>query len=107
MSAYYIEEDEDNPYNDYAGKVLLGPNDFMCVLGEPEDCSWYRDGGAAVVELNRLYERIEELIPCAIRNCLEYVSEFGDPFCLSHEKELFNFVHTLEKKNGPMHILED
>lgn len=54
---YYIEENDD----DYTGKHLIGPDGFQCTLGEPEDCSWYRDGGLAVFELNRLADRVEAL----------------------------------------------
>ncbi|KKL62588.1 hypothetical protein LCGC14_2183750, partial [marine sediment metagenome] len=29
---------------------------FECLLTEPEDRSWYRDGNDVIVELNRLLE---------------------------------------------------
>lgn len=62
MKAYYVEEDEENLFNsEGVGKLLIGPDGFECYLGEPEDCNWYRNGGIAVAELNRLYERIQEL----------------------------------------------
>ena len=35
--------------------LLLGPNGFECILGEPEDCTWQRDGRKVVEQLNRLH----------------------------------------------------
>lgn len=63
MKAYYVAEaDEDGVFtSDGVGKLLVGPDGFECYLGEPEDCSWYRDGGRVVAELNRLYELVQEL----------------------------------------------
>ena len=62
--AYYAdfsqyEGEERIVYGDYS--VLKGPNGFECVLGEPEDRIWTRDGKCAVDELNRLYNENEEL----------------------------------------------
>ena len=56
--------DEDGEKLDYerVGKRLVGPGDFCCWLGEPEDCSWYRDGSGAVSELNRLDVANQELL---------------------------------------------
>ncbi len=51
--AYYII-DQDDPNFDEDYSILKGPNDFCCMLGEPEDSNWYRDGYKAVIELNRL-----------------------------------------------------
>lgn len=49
-------------YGYYEGyDVLVGPNDFVCVLTEPEDRTWYRDGRDVVDELNRLYNMILEM----------------------------------------------
>ena len=41
--------------------VLLGPDGFECILTEPEDRSWVRDGSGAVSELNKQHEEIEKL----------------------------------------------
>ena len=41
--------------------LLLGPGGFECFLGEPEDCTWYRDGRGVVDELNRLHDENEQL----------------------------------------------
>lgn len=43
------------------GKVLVGPDNFQCSLGELEDCSWFRDGSEVVLELNRLRDKIIQL----------------------------------------------
>ena len=39
--------------------VLVGPNGFECVLTEPEDRTWSRDGAGVVDELNRLQARAD------------------------------------------------
>lgn len=41
--------------------VLAGPGGFECVLTEPEDRDWHRDGKAVVAELNRLRATVAEL----------------------------------------------
>lgn len=56
MKGYYIDEwkrgcDWAEEYS-----MLRGPDGFECLLTEPEDRSWYRDGSAVIVELNRLLE---------------------------------------------------
>ena len=35
-------------------EMLCGPEGFECLLTEPEDRSWYRDGKVVITELNRL-----------------------------------------------------
>lgn len=40
---------------------LKGPNGFECLLTEPEDRNWHRDGKHVVNELNRLHEENEKL----------------------------------------------
>jgi hypothetical protein len=64
LSYTYPEEDElfggESVCDEY-GPGLAGPNGFFCVLGEPEDRSWFRDGRAVVDELNRLHEALVEL----------------------------------------------
>jgi hypothetical protein len=45
---------------DYKG-TLIGPDGFECYLGEPEDCSWGRDGSDAVQRLNQQHREIERL----------------------------------------------
>lgn len=48
--------------NDWQGNVLLDPDgQVLCVLGEPEDRSWWRDGREAVDELNRLHGELVQL----------------------------------------------
>ena len=41
--------------------LLVGPDGFECLLTEPEDRTWWRDGKGVVKELNRLADRVEEL----------------------------------------------
>jgi hypothetical protein len=65
MSAYKIEETE---YSDMDGKILVGPEDFECILGEPEDCSWYRAGSEAMVRLNEQHAELESLRGIVTRN---------------------------------------
>jgi len=51
MKEYYYV---DSVRRDKEGDCLRGPNDFVCFLGEPEDCNWYRGGSDVVKELNKL-----------------------------------------------------
>ena len=55
--SYYVDDSDDS--DDCS--VLLGPGNFRCTLGEPEDRTWYRDGSKVVDELNRLYDLVQEL----------------------------------------------
>ena len=41
--------------------VLVGPDDFECILGEPEDRTWGRDGKRSVARLNAQHVEIERL----------------------------------------------
>lgn len=41
--------------------TLLGPNNFECQLGEPEDKSWARDGYPVLKRLNEQHARILDL----------------------------------------------
>jgi hypothetical protein len=56
MSAYHIATDAEKKELGYCQEydLLVGPHGFECMLGEPEDCKWYRDGAPVVAELNRL-----------------------------------------------------
>jgi len=51
---YYIAEWE--PGCGWAEEydMLRGPDGFECLLTEPEDRTWHRDGEAVIEELNRL-----------------------------------------------------
>ena len=42
--------------------LLIGPNDFECFLGEPEDRTWCRDASPVVDELNRLWEIVRSIL---------------------------------------------
>lgn len=55
--------DDSNWDEDY--DMLQGPNGFECLLTEPEDRRWYRDGQPVIDELNRLLienNRLKELL---------------------------------------------
>lgn len=63
MSAYRVltnDEVESLNYDPYY-EVLIGPDGFECVLGEPEDRYWRRDGKDAVKRLNEQHEELERL----------------------------------------------
>ena len=47
--------------------VLEGPDGWECMLGEPEDCTWSRDGSKAVKKLNEQHARIQKLEAQIIR----------------------------------------
>lgn len=51
--AYYRDNDDRDPYDNY--DLLRGPDGFQCLLTEPEDRTWGRDGSHVVKELNRLH----------------------------------------------------
>lgn len=54
-------DDELKDYNcDECYSLLVGPNGFECLLTEPEDRNWYRDGKKVIDELNRLYKIVQE-----------------------------------------------
>ena len=60
--------------------MLKGPNGFECLLTEPEDRTWYRDGSVVIDELNRLYvenERLQARI-ADLEAALETISKYGD-----------------------------
>lgn len=40
--------------------ALKGPDNFLCVLTEPEDRNWYRDLKDVVKRLNKQHQKIEE-----------------------------------------------
>ena len=60
MKAYhkatYEEREAMGCSTDY--DLLLGPDGFRCLLGEPEDRTWSRDAAAVVDRLNLLHERL-------------------------------------------------
>ncbi len=61
MKAYHVatqEEKQERGFSLYAYEydILIGPDGFECVLTEPEDRTWQRDGSNVIDELNRLYE---------------------------------------------------
>lgn len=41
--------------------MLRGPDGFECLLTEPEDRTWWRDGKDVVVKLNEQHTEIERL----------------------------------------------
>lgn len=75
-------------YTDYEqdGWPLIGPNGFSCVLGEPEDRTWGRDGSDVVDELNRLLAALVALKDTAravINNppCFEHADNCCAEWC--------------------------
>lgn len=59
MTDAYRIPDDPQCHEDFC--TLLGPDGFVCRLGEPEDCSWVRDGESVVARLNEQHRRIQEL----------------------------------------------
>ena len=59
QSAYHTEH-HDDLCEEYS--MLVGPDDFECILTEPEDRCWYRDLNVVIVRLNEQYDRIEQLV---------------------------------------------
>ena len=55
---YHIDE---NAECDATYSQLVGPGGFECLLGEPEDSNWRRDGSDAVARLNEQHAAIERL----------------------------------------------
>jgi len=54
--------DPDFPECDEDYEVLLGPESFECILTEPEDRTWNRDGRKAVDRLNEQHRCIAALV---------------------------------------------
>jgi hypothetical protein len=69
--AYYIADGDPEYFSEYS--ILKGPDGWECVLTEPEDRSWYRDGNKAIQELNRLYNELEE----AKKTIKSYEEKYG------------------------------
>jgi hypothetical protein len=59
MTDAYTVDDTDN--EGWYGKDLSGPDGWSCRLGEPEDCTWLRDGSDVVDRLNAQHRRIVAL----------------------------------------------
>ena len=53
-------EEKDNRFDENYD-VLVGPDGFECMLGEPEDRMWCRDGKQAVERLNDQHAEIVRL----------------------------------------------
>lgn len=60
MDEYRIAVNEEKDCCDEY-EMIVGPNDFECVLTEPEDRTWYRDLSCVINELNRLLREVESL----------------------------------------------
>ncbi len=61
MESYYIFEWEFGCGWAEEYDMLHGPNGFECLLTEPEDRTWCRDGNEVIEELNRLQAEVERL----------------------------------------------
>lgn len=63
MSTPKTDQPIEGPYrvtiDDECNESLEGPNGFDCSFGEPEDCTWGRDGHDAVVRLNEQHAENE------------------------------------------------
>ena len=57
---WVVDGADDNDYPAYAMQ-LMGPDGWECVLGEPEDKSWLRDGLPVVEKLNEQAAEIAAL----------------------------------------------
>lgn len=56
---YYRVDEPEGVCENY--ELLVGPNDFECLLTEPEDRTWLRDGRAVINELNRQHAEIQRV----------------------------------------------
>lgn len=63
-------------HSDLSYSMLVGPGDFKCCLGEPEDCTWYRDGSEAVVRLNELHDFIKYWSFCTFSGVTKVCPEY-------------------------------
>lgn len=57
MSGAYRVDPDAEPWD----SILLGPDEFACRLGEPEDRTWGRDGREAVERLNAQHAELTTL----------------------------------------------
>ena len=60
---YYVPYDDPRVGIDWDENyhMLQGPDGFECLLTEPEDRKWYRDGRPVVERLNEQHKEIERL----------------------------------------------
>lgn len=65
-----VEKEQAGYCRDYS--VLVGPGDWDCVLTEPEDRNWGRDGRAVVALLNAQHEEL-----CKLRAELKGIGDAG------------------------------
>ena len=71
--------------------MLVGPDGFECLLTEPEDRNWYRDGRAVVDRLNAQHaeltalraevERLREAVLAAYRKGHHHTVHGGYQWC--------------------------
>ena len=59
MTPYHRAENTGDWPEEY--DMLVGPDGFACLLTEPEDRTWWRDGKTVVERLNEQYAEIERL----------------------------------------------
>lgn len=86
-NAYRIPEESelenlgyDSNYWD-VNKILIGPGDFECNLGEPEDCIWCRDGAGAINRLNEQHDLLVkslDVIVDAIEHGMPITQDIAD-----------------------------
>jgi hypothetical protein len=68
--------------------ILKGPNNFECVLTEPEDREWFRDLNPVVAKLNELYKENDKLTTelysknMAIKQALALLRKWNDSLAL-------------------------
>lgn len=61
--------------------LLIGPNGFECLLTEPEDRRWSRDGRKVIAELNRIQAIVKAMNGVSRHQC----NRFGPlPDCAVH-----------------------
>lgn len=76
---YYRCEDNDGRDWDEYYDMLYGPDGFKCLLTEPEDRNWWRDGKAVVDKLNEQHEEIQKLREELKKYTSQYMLDVNNP----------------------------
>ena len=81
--AFYVVDNYDENEHiewDESYCMLRGPDGFECLLTEPEDRNWYRDGKEVVEKLNALEAENTELRKrvAFLRSCVNGKEELSD-----------------------------
>jgi hypothetical protein len=88
LKPYHRATDEEHEARNCAEEydLLVGPNGFECLLTDPEDRNWYRDGEGVIDELNRIHSALTN--PQPESSDREIIDRIDD--CIANNQYIFN-----------------